>query len=83
MAHLPRDVFRRILERSSAGEPVVVVPRDGKPARVFGLREYLEAKRRILKVRPWRSRKRAPADPLGAHEGKVLGPLRRNAIYDP
>jgi hypothetical protein len=84
--HMPRGVAHRIMERASAigrGRLVLVI-RDGKPSRVYGETEYEKRRALTKEVRPWERRKRkgAAADPLGAIEGTVLRPIRREDIYE-
>ncbi len=80
---LPRGVGQRIVARSANNEVAVVVPRKGKPARVYSLDKYLKMKEQPKKHKPWSYRKTRPAppDPLGAVEGSVLVPLTRENIY--
>lgn len=80
---LPRGVGERIVARSANNEVAVVVPRKGKPARVYSLDKYLKMKEQPKKHKPWSHRKTRPAppDPLGAVEGRVLVPLTRENIY--
>jgi len=82
--HLPWNVARRIVERSAHNRIAVVVPRHGKPARVFDLEKYLKMMEQPKKHKPWSHRRaRAnPPEPLGAVEGSVLGSLSREKIYE-
>ena len=84
MVHMPRTVARRIAQASARDEVVVVVPRKGKPSRVFRLEKYLKMKDLPRKVRPWEARgaKASPPDPLGAIDGRVLIPPRRENMYE-
>ncbi len=81
---MPRGVAQRIVERSARGEVAVVVPREGRPSRVFELRNYLKMQNLPKTVKPWTHRKgpQTPPDPLGAIEGKVLTEMSRKDIYD-
>ncbi|HXE90937.1 MAG TPA: hypothetical protein VNK82_08250 [Terriglobales bacterium] len=83
--HMPRGVAHRIMERAAAigrGRLVLVI-RDGKPSRVYGEAEYEKRKALTKEVKPWERRKRkVAADPLGAIDGTVLGPIRREDIYE-
>ncbi len=81
---MPREVARRIVARSARNEVAVVVPRRGKPARVFGLDKYVKMMEQPRKHKPWSYRKGQTAfpEPLGAVEGNVLVPLSRERIYE-
>jgi hypothetical protein len=81
---MPTNVSKKIVERAARGEVAVVVPRGGKPSRVFGIEEYLKMRNLPRKVKPWTHRKREEIvpDPLGAVEGTVLMPVVRANIYD-
>jgi hypothetical protein len=81
---MPQAVSRRIVERNADNEVVVVVSRNGRPARVFGYDEYKKMKEQPQKVKPWLHRKAQTSspDPLGAVEGSVTRTIRRSAIYD-
>lgn len=83
MGDMPRPVARRIIDAAARGEVVVVVPRDGSPARVFRLEKYLKMKSLPTKVRPWavRKLKAFSPDPLHAVDGRVLLSIRRKNIY--
>jgi hypothetical protein len=62
----------------------VVVPRQGKPARVFSLDKYDKMREQPRKHRPWsyrRGQANSP-EPLGAVEGSILVPLSRERIYE-
>ncbi len=79
----PRAVQERILKRCSQGKRVVVVPRNGRPSRVFDLESYLKTVKTANQVKPWTHRKRKTApDPLGAVPGQVLSSLRREEMYE-
>ncbi len=81
----PRSIADRILRRARRGEKAaVVVFRRGKPSRVFGLQEYLRQREVPRKNKIWKRRRpTVPGpDPLAAVEGRVLGPLRREDIYE-
>ncbi len=80
---MPHGVAQRIVERSANNEVAVVIPRKGKPARVYSLEKYLKMKEQPMKHKPWSYRRTRPAppDPLGAVEGSVLVPLTRETIY--
>lgn len=83
MSAIPRRIENKILSRCGEGEPLVIIPRHGKPARVYGLAEYLKLKRLAARHKPWTKRRRAEVpDPLGAIEGRVISPLGRKHIYD-
>ncbi len=82
---MPRGISEKILKRGTKGEEAIVLTfREGKPARVFGLEEYLKIRELPKKVKPWEHRKaKASAkDPLGAVSGKVLISLSRKNIYE-
>lgn len=73
------------MERAARGERhIVVVTKNGSPARVYGYEEFARAKSVPGKHRIWtkRSGESSIPDPLKAVEGKVLGPLSRKAIYE-
>lgn len=79
----PRRIAQRILERSARGKRVVVVPRNGKPSRVFDLETYLARQQKTRQMKPWKHRgKKEPLDWLGTHDGRVLSSLRREEIYE-
>jgi hypothetical protein len=79
----PRRVQKRILERCAEGIPVVVIPKNKQPARVYDIETYYKRVERTKEIRPWTFRKkREELDPLGAIEGKVLTTLRREEIYE-
>jgi hypothetical protein len=84
--HMPRSIAKRILDRGARGEnAVVVVMRDGKPSRVFGLEEYLKMKELPRTVKPWEHRQdlAQPPDPLGAMDlGLLVSPLTREHMYE-
>ncbi len=82
--HMSRDITRRIVERSASNQVAVVVPRNGKPARVYALDKYLKMKEQPGKHKPWSYRRPRPnpPDPLGATEGRVLRSLDRGKIYE-
>lgn len=84
LRHMPRGVARRIVERSAHNQIAVVVPRKGKPARVFDLEKYLKMREQPNKHKPWTYRKgRANhPEPLGAVDGAVRGSLTRKKIYE-
>lgn len=81
--HMPRTVQRRIVEKSAKGKVAVVVPRNGKPSRVYEYEKYLKMKEQPKKHKPWSYRKRVSAkvDPLGAVEGSVHSTMGREDIY--
>jgi hypothetical protein len=81
----PRSVARRILDRGRRGEKsVVVVLKRGRPSRVYGLEEYLRQRDVPVKNEIWKRRRAQSGgpDPLGAVDGRVLGSIRREDIYD-
>jgi hypothetical protein len=79
----PRAVQKRILKRCSEGKPVVVVPRNGKPSRVFSLESYVKTVQTASRVKPWIHRRGETAvDPLGAVPGRVVSSLRREEMYE-
>jgi hypothetical protein len=83
--HMPHNISKKILDRCAQNKPVVVVPRNGKPSRCFGLEQYQKMQKQPLKHKPWERRKsrgeNAP-DPLGAVPGGVRSALSRREIYD-
>jgi hypothetical protein len=81
--HMPRNVQKRIVERSAKGQTLVVVPRKGKPSRVYKLDKYLKMMEQPKKHKPWSYRRQpaTQADPLGAIDGSVRSTLRRRDIY--
>ncbi len=83
MSAIPKRVAERIVERCGEGEPLVIIPRHGKPARVYGLAEYLKMRGVPKRHKPWTRRvKTERPNPLGAVKGRVLGSLSRKHIYD-
>jgi len=83
MGVLAESVSRRIAARCKTSTAVVVVSRNGKPSRVYDLRTYLQRAEQTKRSKPWKGRKRMNTiDPLGAVDGRVVGSLRREAIYD-
>jgi len=85
VAHLPRGMGKKILDRAARGERrLVVVMKDGKPSSVWGFDEYLARQELTKAVKPWKNRKAATSslDPLGAVEGAPIGPLTRDEIYE-
>ena len=82
--HMSRDVVRRIIRRSASNQVAVVVPRNGKPARVYALDKYLKMKEQPGKHKPWSFRKPrpGPAEALGSIDGRVLRSLGRGEIYE-
>ena len=87
-SHMSNRVRERILRRCANNETVVVVARDGKPARVFSLERFLKMKEQPRKHKPWtfrKSNKEVP-DPLGVRalniNGRILGPLTRRHMYE-
>jgi hypothetical protein len=82
---IPYRVAQKIRQRAARNETFVVVSRNGKPSRIFGLEEYDRMRQHPLRHKPWTSRavaKAAAPDPLGAVEGKPAGPLSREEIYE-
>lgn len=81
--HIPQSVARRIRKKAALGKAFVVVPKNGKPSRVFDLDKYLSKREATRKAQPWVYRKKAVAcDPLGAIEGTVTGSVSRSEIYE-
>jgi hypothetical protein len=83
--HIRRSVSKSLLKHGALGaKKVVVVYRNGVPSKVMGYAEHQKMVELPKKVKPWEHRKpRATVpDPLGAVEGKVLGPLSRETIYE-
>jgi len=82
--HVPQAVARRISDKCSRNEVVVVVPRNGKASRVFGMDTYQKMKEQPGKHKPWQGRRRSQSipDPLGAIDGKVRLPLTRQNFYE-
>lgn len=80
----PLAVSRRIMKRAAQGEEaVVVVLRDGRPTRVFGIAQYLKMMDLPPKVKPWQHRTvRGSPDPLGAIDAGVVAPLTRERLYE-
>lgn len=87
---LPRNVARNIVRRAAQaaadGETALVLTvRQGKPSRVFGLKEYLKIKESALAATPHKRRKELQdiPDPLGAVDlGTLLLPITRENMYD-
>lgn len=83
---MPRDLSRRIMRRGAKGGPVVIIfDKAGKPkTNVFGLDEYEKVRETASRVKPSQYRKASASgpDPLGAVEGKIVGGLGRDDIYD-
>lgn len=84
---MPNRVQQRILKRCANNETVVVVARDGKPARVFNLERFLKMREQPRKHKPWTHRTKTEApDPLGVRalnvRGRILGPLTRAHMYE-
>ncbi len=83
MSAIPKRVERRIIKRCEEGEVIVIIPRDGRAARVYGLQEYLTLKGGPRRHQPWTGRaKPKRVNPLGSVKGRVLGSLSRKHIYD-
>jgi hypothetical protein len=85
VTHISHGVARRIRERAAKNEPFVVVPKNGKVSRTFGLKEFQRMQKQPLRHKPWNSRaaaKRANPDPLQAVEGKPIHSLSREHIYE-
>jgi hypothetical protein len=81
---MPRSIAKRIADRiAKNNEPVVVTSRDGKPSRVFSLRQYLKMVDLPNQVKPWehRERKSEIPDPLGAVDFDLPSELRRKDLY--
>ena len=80
------SIGRRIRERAAMNQPFVVVPKNGKPSRTYGLDEYLRMQKHPLRHKPWNHRSAAHAavtpDPLGAIPGKPVRSLSRRDIYE-
>ena len=82
MLHLTQNISRRILRRCAKGKPFVVIPRNGKPSRLYGIDSYLKTVEKAKRVKPWTQRKaQKNPDPLKAIRGRVVSPLRREDIY--
>ena len=80
---MPQKVAQRIMQRCVMGKAVVIVPRNHKPSRVYEFEAYLKTIGHTKKVKPWEHRRRKKhASPLGAIEGRVVSPLRREALYE-
>ena len=84
--NMPHNVARKIRERAALNEPFVVVSKNGKPSRTYGLEEYLRMQKHPLRHKPWNSRAAANSaaitDPLGAIPGKPRRSLSRQDIYE-
>jgi hypothetical protein len=84
--NMPHSVARKIRARAAMNEPFVVVPKNGKPSRTYGLEDYLRMQKHPLRHKPWSYRAAANAsetpDPLGAVRGKPLRSLSRKDIYE-
>lgn len=84
--NMPHSVARKIRERAATNEPFVVVPKNGKPSRTYGIEEYLRMQRHPLLHKPWNYRAVATTektpDPLGAIRGKPARSLSRQDIYE-
>jgi hypothetical protein len=83
--NMPHSVARKIRERAAMNEPFVVVPKNGKPSRTYGLEQYLRMQKHPLRHKPWSARaaaKRASPDPLRAIEGKPIRSMSRQHIYE-
>ena len=82
--HMPQAVARRISDKCSRNEVAVVVPRNGKASRVFGMDAYQKMKEQPAKHKPWEGRRRSQStpDPLGAIDGKIRLPLTRQNFYE-
>ncbi len=81
---LSKSVAQRIEKRSKQGEVAVVVPRHGKPSKVFSLEKYLKMRELPKKTKPRKSAAKAQPDPFGVAGTKrnVLSSLSRSEIYD-
>jgi hypothetical protein len=79
-----RRVARRIDQLGEKGvRAAVVVYRDKRASRVFRLEKYAKMKELPKKHKPWTARNSGKtADPLGAVEGRVLEPVRRERMYE-
>ncbi len=86
LEHIEHRVARKIRQRAAMNEPFVVVPKNGKPSRTYGLEQYLRMQKHPLRHKPWNYRAAANAadtpDPLGAIPGKPLRSLSRQDIYE-
>src|SRR5215813_3882115 len=84
MAHLPNSVRQKILEIAADNEVAVVVPRHGRPSRVFRRDSYVKMQELAREVQPWKHRASAlsPPDPLNAKPGRVKSLLSRRDIYE-
>jgi hypothetical protein len=82
MSHLSQSIRQRILRRCAKGKPFVVVPRGGRPSRLYGIDSYLKTVEKAKSVKPWTHRKaQKNPDPLKAVRGRIVSPLRREDIY--
>lgn len=81
---MPHSVARRIMERCATNEPFVVVPREGKPSRFFGVGKYNKMRELPNLVKPWEHRKKAKEtpDPLGAVDADPPLGLSRKNLYE-
>jgi len=86
LERIEHRVARKIRQRAAMNEPFVVVPKNGKPSRTYGLEQYLRLQKHPLRHKPWNYRAAASAadtpDPLGAIPGKPLRSLSRQDIYE-
>jgi len=84
--NMSHSVARKIRERAAINEPFVVVSKNGKPSRTYGLEQYLRMQKHPLRHEPWNHRAAAnmanTPDPLGAIAGKPLRSLSRQDIYE-
>ena len=88
MAQEPRDlsnsVRRNLLKRSAANEVAVVVPKKGKPSRVYTFASYQRIRENAMSTKPWehRAKPNEPPDPLNAKHGRVTSRLSRRDLYE-
>jgi hypothetical protein len=78
-----RRISKRIDELGEKGvRAVVVVFRNKKASRVFRPEKWAKMRELPRKHKPWMARSlRKTPDPLGAVDGTVLEPVRREHIY--
>jgi hypothetical protein len=82
--HMPRGVAKKILQRAARGEKaIVVLARNGKLTKVWGLDAYLKMRELPNRVKPWQHRKdqAATPNPLGAVDAEPPKDLTRENMY--